>query len=132
MAGIYTVKAKKGLLVREGCALDTAEAGDIPFGTEVAVAEEQDLDGKARVRLTSPVAGWGSKRLLTFVCKPGKKPTGATTWLRKLAKPDKPKKRLVFFGWTGNRGGYGSSHNHKAWPAGLGDSWECWEGGGPA
>ena len=36
MAGVYTVKSKKGFLVREGCGLDTAQVAELPVGVVVA------------------------------------------------------------------------------------------------
>lgn len=64
MAGIYTVKAKKGALVRVGAALDTAEVDTLAAGTRVTIAEETTVGGRARARLTAPVAGWASSKLL--------------------------------------------------------------------
>ena len=69
MAGVYKVKSKKGFITRAGAALDTEQVAELPFGTVVIAEEETEVDGKARLRLTSPVAAWGSKRLLTFECK---------------------------------------------------------------
>ena len=37
--------------------------------------------------------------------------TGATPWLRCLMKKPDATYRVVFFNWTGNRGGYGSAHS---------------------
>ena len=126
MVGYYKVKAKKGLLVREGAALDTPEVTTLDNGLRITCEEEATVDGKVRLRLTSPVRGWASKKLMDFECKLGARPTGATPWLRKLAAPDGAEKRIVFFNWTGNRGGYGSSHNFKDWPKGLA-GFECYE-----
>ena len=113
------MKAKKGLLVREGAGLDTPEVTTLDNGLRITCVEEKTVDGKVRLRLTQPVCGWASKKLLDFECGLGKRPTGATPWLRKVAAPEKATKRLVLFNWTGNRGGYGSSHNFKEWPKGL-------------
>ena len=120
------MKAKKGLLVREGAALDTPEVTTLDNGLRITCVEEKTVDGKVRLRLTQPVCGWASKKLLDFECGLGKRPTGATPWLRKVAAPEKATKRLVLFNWTGNRGGYGSSHNFKEWPKGLA-GFEVWE-----
>ena len=126
MVGYYKVKAKKGLLVREGAGLDTPEVTTLDNGLRITCVEEKTVDGKVRLRLTQPVCGWASKKLLDFECGLGKRPTGATPWLRKVAAPEKATKRLVLFNWTGNRGGYGSSHNFKEWPKGLA-GFEVWE-----
>ena len=96
MVGYYKVKAKKGLLVREGAALDTPEVTTLDNGLRITCEEEATVDGKVRLRLTSPVRGWASKKLMDFECKLGARPTGATPWLRKLAAPEKAEKRIVY------------------------------------
>lgn len=128
MAGVFTVKAKQGLLIRAEISLASKEVTTIETGATVLCAEEEKThEGKMRVRLTAPVEGWASSKLLTRVSMLGARATSATPWLRKLIAPPTAKKRLVHFNWTGNRGGYGSSHNLKYWPAALGAEWEIWE-----
>lgn len=123
----FQVKAKKGLLVREGASLDTPEVETLDNGLSITCVEQKTVDGKVRLRLSAPIAGWASKKLMEFECGLGKRPTGETPWLRKLAAPEGAKKRLICFNWTGNRGGYGSSHSFKDWPKGLGGAFEVWE-----
>ena len=64
----------------------------------------------------------------------GSRPTSKTPWLSYIPreKEEPPaKKRLIFFSWTGNRGGYGSSHNIRRkplnWAKELGDEFELFE-----
>ena len=71
MVGYYKVKAKKGLLVREGAALDTPEVTTLDNGLRITCEEEATVDGKVRLRLTSPVRGWASKKLRDVECKLG-------------------------------------------------------------
>ena len=127
MAGYYKVKAKKGLLVREGAALDTPEITTLDNGSSITCVEEKKVGDKVRLRLSAPVEGWASKKLTEFECAIGARPTGETKWLRKIAAPDGATKRVIFFSWTGNRGGYGSSHSFKEWPKGLGADFACYE-----
>ena len=64
----YFANGKKGCLVRSGCEKSSAEVGDLKLGTRLVVEEEgASSDGTARLRLSSPVAGWVSKKLT--VCR---------------------------------------------------------------
>ena len=61
------VAGKHGAALREGASLDTAELGTIPTGARCCVEEETTLEdsGKVRCRLSAPIAGWVSKKLLS-------------------------------------------------------------------
>lgn len=50
--------------------------------------------------------------------------TGATAWLRCLAKKPDATHRVLFFNWTGNRGGQGSAHSlmRPNWSTAMPDS----------
>ena len=60
----YFANGKKGCLVRAACDKKSAEVGDLALGTKLVVEEEGTAaDGTARLRISSPVAGWVSKKL---------------------------------------------------------------------
>jgi medium-chain acyl-[acyl-carrier-protein] hydrolase len=50
--------------------------------------------------------------------------TGSTAWLRCLAKKPDATHRVIFFNWTGNRGGQGSSHSlmRPNWSTAMADA----------
>mmetsp|Transcript_11818 Transcript_11818/g.36419 ORF Transcript_11818/g.36419 Transcript_11818/m.36419 type:complete len:110 (+) Transcript_11818:250-579(+) len=61
----YTVRGKKGLLVRAGPALDSEVVATLPAGSEVIGATTSEFaDDRRRLRIQEPVQGWCAPRLL--------------------------------------------------------------------
>ena len=57
------VTARRGLVVRAGVELKSAEVAKLDKGVRCLVDEERDSDGKRRVRLINPIKGWASRKM---------------------------------------------------------------------
>ena len=58
------VMGKKGAVVRAGIELDSTELMTLKTGEIVIVAEERFLGSKVRARITKPVCGWVSRKVI--------------------------------------------------------------------
>ncbi|KAH8049618.1 glycosyltransferase [Aureococcus anophagefferens] len=86
----YVVKAKNGAIVRSEKDLASAQVDVVPAGADVAVAETVD----GRCRLTAPVAGWCSLKVLA--ARRRRQVVDAFTFYNEFAMLDGRPKPLLF------------------------------------
>jgi len=74
------VVGKRGALVRDGVELSSALVGEIPYGERVVVAEQGwEMCGGERLRITSPKAGWLSRKVVAPAARGAAAPRRAPT-----------------------------------------------------
>jgi 4'-phosphopantetheinyl transferase len=75
------VTARRGLVVRAGVELKSAEVAKLDKGVRCLCDEERDSDGKRRVRLINPIRGWASRKCLRAAWAEEAKATGCVRWV---------------------------------------------------
>ena len=80
------VTARRGLVVRAGVELKSAEVAKLDKGVRCLVDEERDSgEGKRRVRLINPIKGWASRKCLRAAWAEEAKATGCVRWVVDVA-----------------------------------------------
>ena len=75
------VTARRGLVVRAGVELKSAEVAKLDKGVRCLADEERESDGKRRVRLINPIRGWASRKCLRAAWAEEAKATGCVRWV---------------------------------------------------
>ena len=88
MPARYIVTTKGGASVRAGKEIDSKQIGTLKLGQEVAGAEECASQGFLRVRITSPVKGWLSAKMLEQLPDPTASPRDMSAKKARLSASD--------------------------------------------
>ena len=76
------VTARRGLVVRAGVELKSAEVAKLDKGVRCLCDEERDSgEGKRRVRLINPIKGWATRKCLRAAWAEEAKATGCVRWV---------------------------------------------------
>ena len=79
------VTARRGLVVRAGVELKSAEVAKLDKGVRCLADEERDSDGKRRVRLINPIKGWATRKCLRAAWAEEARATGCVRWVVDVA-----------------------------------------------